>query len=409
MEYCTEIITFTSWANGGDALGKLADGRIIFAEGGIPGEKAEVRFPQKDTRFVHGEIIRILEESDLRIAPRCPLFGSCSRCQFQFLAYKDQLNAKTGILLDHLCRIGSVKNADSLMKPILPAPEEWNYQTKMELYPDENGRFCVPDKREKPLVLEAYCPVCRIPLNELIPSLDFGEESGIDMLEMRLGDDDEIQLILHGQSEKPETEIENDTEVSLVYSGPTGSYVMSGVSTIRQTRAGITTAISDSSDFSRIPEIEGNLYQTVLPLLEGDELLVINPGTGFLCQPGAERFENVTAFSFDERETEDFVYNLDVFENISLYVGALSETLPNVPRSGKRECMFIEGGMTGLSEDDIRIIALRDPARILYRCDDPAVFSRDIKRFNIQGRALKQVIPFDPAPQTAAVGAVALL
>ena len=52
-----EIVEFTGWANGGAALGRLADGRVVFAEDILPGERAVVRYAEKNARFVSAEVI----------------------------------------------------------------------------------------------------------------------------------------------------------------------------------------------------------------------------------------------------------------------------------------------------------------------------------------------------------------
>lgn len=408
MEYTTTEIIFTGWTNGGNVLGRLPDGRVIFAANAIPGETTEVRYPVKDSRFVNGEVVRIIKESDKRIAPRCPLFGHCSLCQLQFLEYPEQLAAKTEILADHLRRIGGIASPESLMEAIIPADSPWNYRRQMLLYPDADGRLCVPDLKNDPVILEAYCPVCADTMNELLPSLDFGAESGIDVLELRLGDEDEVQLILHGQSDKPETEIENDTEMSLVYKSDEGSYVMSGVSTIRQTRGGITMAVSDSSDFPAAPGLEGKVCGVLSRLLPADPdavLMDFNCGIGFLSKWASPRFREIHAFASDEREVEDFVYNLDELENVSLYIGPLKETIPGVPRA-KTENALIEAGETGMSEEEISLLGLRNMQTVIYYGKDAAITARDTKRLCNQGYRLTKAVPLDPAPQTAEVNAL---
>ena len=114
-----EEVTFSSWANGGAALGKLADGRIVFAKGVLPGERARIRYEDREARFVSAEVIKLLSTSPMRIEPRCPLYGKCALCCLQNLEYPDQLHAKREILIDHLSRIAGLKDADSLVRPML--------------------------------------------------------------------------------------------------------------------------------------------------------------------------------------------------------------------------------------------------------------------------------------------------
>lgn len=59
---------------GGEAMGRLADGRAIFVPFGLPGERVRVRLTEEKKNFARGEIVGILESSKDRIQPRCKHF-----------------------------------------------------------------------------------------------------------------------------------------------------------------------------------------------------------------------------------------------------------------------------------------------------------------------------------------------
>ena len=406
-----EEVEFGSWANGGAALGKLADGRVVFAKGILPGERARVRYADREARFISAELVKLLRSSPMRIEPRCPLYGKCAGCCMQNLEYPDQLHAKREILIDHLTRIAGLKDAGKLVQPVIGAPAEWNYARDLHLWLDDDGSFCLPDEKGSPLRLEAYCPITAECLNEVLASFTFEPGSGIGEVEFRAGDGDGIQLILKGESDKPEDEMENDTEISVVYQGPESSWVMAGVSTLCQTAAGLPVCASDSSPFMRNPEILAGLTEKLMPLLAGAEnaeLLDIHCGTGFWSRWFGERCRAVNALMEDESLCEDFVYNLDPLDNVSLYIGSIAEILPGLPVP-QNEWVLIEGGSTGLSETDITAVCARAPKKILALYTDAAILARDLKRLTIQGHNVITVLPYDPAPQTAALGAAAIL
>ena len=411
MNLKEEDVEFSRWANGGAALGNLADGRVVFAKGILPGERARVRYADREARFISAEPVKLLSRSPMRIEPRCPLYGKCAVCCLQNLEYPDQLHAKREILIDHLTRIAGLKDAEKLVQPMIGAPAEWNYARDLHLWLDDDGNFCLPDEKGDPLRLEAYCPITAECLNDALASFTFEPGSGIGEVEFRAGDDDGIQLILKGESDKPEDEMENDTEISVVYQGPGSSWVMAGVSTLCQTAAGLPVCASDSSPFMRNPAVLDRLTEKLLPLLSGAEnaeLLDIHCGTGFWSRWFGERCRTVNALMEDESLCEDFVYNLDPLDNVSLYIGSLAEILPGLPVPAN-EWVLIEGGSTGLSETDITGICGRAPKKILALYSDAAILARDLKRLTDAGRRVSAVLPFDPAPQTAALGAVVIL
>ncbi len=93
---------------GGDALGRLPDGRVVFVPFGLPDETVRLRMVEEKRGHVRAELVEILEPSPERIAPRCRHYGVCGGCHYQHLDYQAQLTAKTGILLDQLKRLGRV-------------------------------------------------------------------------------------------------------------------------------------------------------------------------------------------------------------------------------------------------------------------------------------------------------------
>jgi len=89
------VVSLTSFAYGGDALGRLPDGRAVFVPFGIPGETVRVKLTEEKRGHARGEIVAVLEASPQRISPRCPHFGVCGGCHYQHLPYPAQLEAKT--------------------------------------------------------------------------------------------------------------------------------------------------------------------------------------------------------------------------------------------------------------------------------------------------------------------------
>ena len=61
---------------GGDAMGRLPDGRAVFVPFGLAGEKVRARLTEEKKNFARGQILQILEPSKDRIQPRCKHFFS---------------------------------------------------------------------------------------------------------------------------------------------------------------------------------------------------------------------------------------------------------------------------------------------------------------------------------------------
>ena len=104
-------------ADKGKSLAKV-DGRVIFVQDTVPGDKADIRVIRKRKSYYEAIPEEILEYSEHRTDPFCSHFGICGGCKWQHMSYDAQLMFKSKHVKDCLIRIGkinqfSVKNAHS--------------------------------------------------------------------------------------------------------------------------------------------------------------------------------------------------------------------------------------------------------------------------------------------------------
>lgn len=86
------------------------DGKVVFIEGALPGEKVEYEVYRSKPSFELGLTTEIYKESPLRVLPKCPHFGvkdgSCGGCAMQHLEAHAQVAMKQKVLMDALWHIG---------------------------------------------------------------------------------------------------------------------------------------------------------------------------------------------------------------------------------------------------------------------------------------------------------------
>ncbi|HET7738913.1 MAG TPA: TRAM domain-containing protein, partial [Tepidiformaceae bacterium] len=70
---------------GGTALARLEDGRAAMVSFAAPGELVRARIEREYSDYVEAVAVDIVEPSDDRIEPPCPLFGECGGCQLQHM------------------------------------------------------------------------------------------------------------------------------------------------------------------------------------------------------------------------------------------------------------------------------------------------------------------------------------
>ncbi len=127
----TEILRL---ARGGKAVGKNPDGRVLFVEGGVPGDVVRVQLTEVAARMSEGRIVEILKSSSFRISSPCPHADSCGGCPWQNVAYEEQIRQKQGILRDTLVRSRAIKDTETgLMKPFVVSEQTFEYRSRVTL------------------------------------------------------------------------------------------------------------------------------------------------------------------------------------------------------------------------------------------------------------------------------------
>jgi 23S rRNA (uracil1939-C5)-methyltransferase len=121
-----EIIDITSE---GQSIAKV-ENMIVFIPGMIPGDIVDVQIKRKRRNYMEGYVIRMKQESHLRIQPFCSHFGVCGGCKWQNLPYEQQLFYKQKQVADNLQRIGKVDIPE--INPIIGSAEQQYYRNKLE-------------------------------------------------------------------------------------------------------------------------------------------------------------------------------------------------------------------------------------------------------------------------------------
>ena len=170
----TEATAFVEELNYDGSGVAHVDGKAVFIDGALPGERVRFRYRRRHRRYDTGQVVEILAQSPDRIRePACPYFGTCGGCSLQHLAPAAQLVAKQRVLHDNLTHIGKVAPADWL--PPLPGPL-WGYRRKarlgVRLVPKKGGVLVGFRERKRSFVTPlADCKILDPRLAALLPAL----------------------------------------------------------------------------------------------------------------------------------------------------------------------------------------------------------------------------------------------
>lgn len=149
------------------------DGKAIFIEGALPGEKVDYVSYRSKPRFEQADVGRIFKASAQRVTPRCALFGRCGGCAMQHLDPLAQAAAKQRVLEDALRHIGGIK--PGLLYPLINGPA-WGYRYRARLtvrvVPSKGGVLIGFHERRSSYVVDMpRCDVLPPAVSALLPRL----------------------------------------------------------------------------------------------------------------------------------------------------------------------------------------------------------------------------------------------
>ena len=347
---------------------------VVFVPFGLPGETVRVRLVERKRNFARGEIVARLNDAPERVVPACPYFGRCGGCDWQHMAYADQLRAKTALVAEQLARIG--KFADPPLRPCIASPSAYEYRNHARLHvtaTQQPGRIGYRAARSHAVVPVADCPICEPALRAQIA----------DWAERRL---DPMQG----------NEIELRTWVDTV-----------------EVR-GLAYAAGEGVFFQANTAVAGLLVEAVLDTLAlggGERVLDLYCGVGLFTVPIAQRGAQVTGVEANPTAAADAERNLRTAGAAGQILAAdVADALRSSPVAGQSwDAVLLDPPRTGVDSPALAaLIALHAP-RVVYVSCEPATLARDLRLLVDGGYRLQWAQPFDMFPQTRHVETLALL
>jgi 23S rRNA (uracil1939-C5)-methyltransferase len=187
----------------GRGVARQPDGKVVFVEGALPGERAVVQIMTGGPRFDLGRANRLLNESPGRRAPRCAHFGVCGGCATQHADLETQMAAKQDGLLQNLARIGKVQPERVL--PMIRG-EEWGYRHRARLsvrHVQRKGVMVGFRERRSTYVADMHgCPVLPERISALIDPLralvgKLSVHNRLPQIEIAVGDNAATLVLRH--------------------------------------------------------------------------------------------------------------------------------------------------------------------------------------------------------------------
>jgi 23S rRNA (uracil1939-C5)-methyltransferase len=399
-------VRFTSLAYGGWALGRLPDGRALFAPFLLPGERARIRVTESRSGYARGRMVELLEASPRRVAPRCRHFGECGGCHYQHLGYEEQVEAKRDILREQLARLAGL-GAAPFLDP-LPSPTPWYYRNHLQFQRTADGRPGFRAYRSTRVVPIMECHLPEPSLAALWPRLPANSGGGRLILRRGTGglpavwEEPEGHPAGRGKPVPRSGQVSRGKPVSRGQPPPRGG----PVSPVEFDLPCGRFRVSPGSFFQVNTPMAALLAEEVVRQVEigladgGRRAAVLDLycGVGLFSRALAPRVDRVVGVELDPSACEDFRHNLRGLDNVRLAPGPVEEVLA---RLGLRpEAVVADPPRAGLGPRAVRALAALGPGVLVYVSCDPATLARDARELARAGYSLRSVRLFDLFPQT---------
>ena len=145
------VVEPTALVAGGAALARV-DGFPIFALNVFPGDVARVELFEVKKGFARADLVELITPSPWRRAAPCPIANECGGCDWTALRLDKQLEAKRGILLESLRRIGKITDAPAIV--LHPSPLNYRLRSRLHRDGDAIGFYAMRSNRVVPLAEE---------------------------------------------------------------------------------------------------------------------------------------------------------------------------------------------------------------------------------------------------------------
>jgi len=406
-----EAITITKCVYGGDGMGRLADGRAVFVPFTLPGEEVLVEIVEDTRNFARGRVLQLLTPSSRRVPAPCPHFGECGGCHYQHASYPTQLALKLEILVDQLARLGGFSSPP--ISGITPSPKIWNYRNHVQFHLNALGQPGYMDISGTQVVPISQCWLPLPELELLRTQLDLSPDANLTRVSLRQDSLEEQFILLEGMEEiAPEMSL--DLPASVSYQSPDGRAItLAGQDQLVYEVLGKQLIISPESFFQVNLSVAEKMLEYVLSLVpeqKGLRILELYSGAGFFSAFLAEKCQELTAVESSPSACYDFAANLDAYDHVSLYEGAVEAVLPALAEELQTpDLVLLDPPRAGLLPAARKALQTLNSARIIYVSCDPSTLARDLKHLCEAGYALQSVRAFDMFPQTYHIEAVAAL
>ena len=106
------------------------EGQVVFVPFAIAGELIRYKILKVSKKCVYGKLLEVIEPSNLRVEPKCPVYFKCGGCSLSHIKYSEQIKIKEKNIVDCFYKIANLKVT---LNNTICGDNEYNYRNKLQL------------------------------------------------------------------------------------------------------------------------------------------------------------------------------------------------------------------------------------------------------------------------------------
>ena len=379
-------------AVGGEGVGRLEDGRIVFVAGAAVNDELQVELTQEKSRYARGRILEIISAGEGRREPSCHnVQRGCGGCDWQHLSEDAQADAKISVVEGSLVKLGSVVPPDV---GYVAGPAQSHYRTTLRVAV-ENGRPAYRRSRSNELVQIDDCFVAHPLMEDILAEGFFADTAEVTI---RVGSRTGDRLVM-GEPHAKNFRIPDDVKIVGKDQARKGANA-----SIVEEAAGIDWKVSARSFFQSSPEGAEILTALAAEWLTvndvGEQVLVdLYAGVGLFSGTVGDWFEKVTAVESSVSAAKDATHNLG--PHVAVHRTQVERWVPELA-----DVVIADPPRSGLRSEGVEQIRKTEAPHVLLVSCDAGALGRDASLMVAAGYELDQVDVVDMFPQTSHVEVV---
>ncbi len=404
-------------------------GRTVFVEGGLPGEKVTARVVRARSKLIETRLESIVQASPERQSPRCRHADVCGGCTLQHMPHDTQINIKQQALAQQLQHFAGVA-PERWMPPLLGPDYGYRQRTRLSVRWNTRERHLEVGYRKSAssdLVDVEECPILIPVLEQLVKALpqamrSLETKAGLGHVEL-IGGEAPAMVVRHTEALSPSdrsslARLAADHGVQLWLQGGDGSAVLPASD---DAPAPLGYTLPDQGlrfDFSpgdftqvnaQMNQMMVNQAMAWLDMRPGQKVLDLFCGAGNFALPLAQAGAEVTGLEGSAEMVTQAIANarINKLAAVHFYQADLSKALENYELDQTYQAALLDPPRDG-ADNLVAALAERRIPRILYVSCNPATLARDAGILAARGYRLVQAGVMDMFPQTGHVEAMAL-